>query len=159
MKKFRFTLPALKTLRERNEQEALEAYAKAVRQQTLAETELTQAKASLDALCQERQNVLNQGISAIETVQFHTYSLRLQGLCREKESALAKAQQGVKRQWQLLLVARQKREVVDKFLQRQKARYQFELNREEQKMLDELAGKEPGGSLANNLNVNPAISS
>jgi flagellar export protein FliJ len=159
MKRFRFTLPALKTLRERRETEALEAYAKAVRLQHQAEAELARARQTLEATWLEMQTCLNQGVTAFETIQIQAYSQQVQTHCREKETTLAKARQNVQRQCDLLMVARQKREVVDKFLERQKVRYQLEVRREEQKMLDELAGNKSASALTQNLNVNSTIQS
>lgn len=157
MKRFRFTLPALKTLRERREQEALENYAKAIRIQRQAETELAQSRQDLETAQEERQTRLNQGVTAIETVHILAYCQRLQLVCRDKENALARANLFVRQKWDLLLVARQKREVVDKFFERQKSRHQMESRREEQKMLDELSGHEPESALSISLTVNQTL--
>ena len=154
MKRFRFTLAALKTLRERREQEALEAYAQAVRHESRTKEALAQAQADLANQWAHRQTLLEQGVAAVELVHWLTYCQGLQKQCQERENDWALARQYTRQKWELLLVARQKREVVDKFQERQKRRYLFECGLEEQKLLDELAGREQEGALTSGLTMN-----
>jgi flagellar export protein FliJ len=147
MKRFRFTLAALKTRREQREQEATAAYGKALGYERQLQEELTRATGALEAQWSQRQVLLNQGIAAVEMIHNLGYAQRLQKHCQDKEKECAQAQQSVRQQWELLLQARRQREVVDKFLDRQKKHYLFECQREEQKLLDELAGREIKGGL------------
>ena len=58
---------------------------------------------------------------------------------KECERAVAAAQAVVDQKWEKLVAARQAREAVDKFLERQRERYDRELQREEQKMFDDVS--------------------
>ena len=155
MKRFRFTLAALKTLRERREQEATEAYGKALQVEQQAKAELARAKATLDQAWQDRQAILDQGVAARDMVQLLAYCQNLQRHCQTQENQVALARQSLRQKWDRLLVARREREVVDQFLQRQKHRHSLECLAEEQKLLDELAGRETEGGLSAPLTSNP----
>jgi flagellar export protein FliJ len=92
-------------------------------------------------------------------VQIQAYSQLLIKRRREKENELALARQAVRLNWDQLVQARQQREVVDHFLERQKTRYRFECQREEQKLLDELACHYPDNALTSPLTMNPPLPS
>lgn len=159
MKRFHFTLTALKTLRERREQEAIETYSKALRYQEQIQTDFTLAKRALETEWSRQQALLNQGISAKEMVQIQAYGQSLIKRCQDKENELALARQSARVKWDQLVRARQQREVVDHFLERQKKRYHFECQREEQKFLDDLACHQTEGALTAPLTLNPQLPS
>ena len=155
MKRFHFTLTALKTLRERCEQEAIEAYSKALRYQEQVQTDFHLAKRALETEWSCQQTLLNQGICAKEMVQIQAYGQTLIKRCQDKENELALARQGARLKWDQLVRARQLREVVDHFLERQKKRYRFECQREEQKLLDDLSCHTAASALIAPLTLNP----
>jgi flagellar biosynthesis chaperone FliJ len=56
--------------------------------------------------------------------------------------------------WQKLIVARQQREVVDRYYQKQRLRYQREFQRQEQKVLDDMANRCGNSATVGKLDLN-----
>ena len=141
MKPFHFTLEAVRTLRQRQEQNAMEHYAQAllVRQQTL--DRLAAIERELTAGWQELRGQLAKGCTASRAAQAHDYHRAL-GIRRDEAvGALGVAERRVNAALQTMLAARQQREIVDKSCEKQKARHLREQFRAEQKRLDDLAGR------------------
>jgi flagellar export protein FliJ len=141
MKAFRFTLEAVRIVRQRQEQETMEHYAQAllVRQQATARLEEIQQE--LGAAWQELRARLAGGCSAGVANQAHTYRQTLEKRREECAAALGVAERRVNAALQAMLAARRQREVVDKCLEKQKARHGREMSRLEQKVMDDLAGR------------------
>jgi flagellar export protein FliJ len=141
MKAFRFTLEAVRIVRQRHEQETMEHYAQAllVRQQATARLEEIQQE--LSAAWQDLRTRLAGGCSAGEAHQAQTYRQTLEKRREDCVTALGAAERRVNAALQAMLAARRQREVVDKFLEKQKARFGREMSRLEQKAMDDLAGR------------------
>ncbi len=141
MKPFKFTLEAVRTLRTRQEKNALEQYGKAVQTREQAIAFLWQAREEMEKIFQERLS-LADGAPAAALAHLETWTGQV--AAREKECLqnVQLASLRVETTWQDLMTARQEREVVEKFLDRQRERYDRALDREEQKTLDELAGRQ-----------------
>jgi flagellar protein FliJ len=139
MKAFRFSLQALKTLRQQQENVALEQYAAAMRARQQAEDRLLLAQQEQQQAWAQWQNQLNTGCPAGELVASQDYARLLEIRRQECQAALHTAQESLRLAWERLLLARQKREAVDKFYARQRERYARECQRQEQKALDEMA--------------------
>lgn len=141
MKPFKFTLEAVRTLRSRQEKNALEQYGKAVqaREQTLAF--LWKTRAEMEKIFQERLD-LSDGAPASTLAHIEKWTGEV--AAREKECLqnVQLASLRVETTWQNLMIARQEREIVEKYLDRQRERYDRALDREEQKTLDELASRQ-----------------
>jgi flagellar export protein FliJ len=140
MKAFKFTLEAVRTLRTRQEKNALEKYGHAVQAREQAVSFLWKAREELGKIFQERLQ-LADGAPASELAQLETWTGEV--AAREKEclQTVQLASARVETTWQELMNARQEREIVDKYLERQRERYDRALDCEEQKSLDELAGR------------------
>ncbi|MGD0060187.1 MAG: flagellar export protein FliJ [Verrucomicrobiia bacterium] len=139
MKRFRFSLQALFTVLQQREQAALELYAKALTVRQQASEKLSDAQRQ----CQEawdfnRQRVVS-GAPAAQVVQAGQYCVLAKELQERRAGALRSAQQAVDSALEALLEARQSREAVDRFRARQQERYNRETQREEQKVIDDLA--------------------
>ena len=139
MKKFRFSLQAVFTVLQQREQAALEVYAKAITERERAAERLAEAQRQ----CQEawdfnRQRVMS-GSSAAQLTQAGQYSVRAKDHQERRAEALRRTQQVVDGALKTLLEARRSREAVDKFRARQQERYNRESQREEQKVIDDLA--------------------
>ncbi len=139
MKKFHFSLQALLTLRQRSEQNALEAYARALltRQQSLESLALANEEQAQWWVHRRKQ--LTQGCSAGALEQWRASDCTLTERRETAEAALGQAEVAVNQTLQAMLLARREREAVEKHLQRQRLNYQRELGREEQKNMDDLA--------------------
>jgi flagellar export protein FliJ len=141
MKAFRFTLEAVRTLRQRRENEALEQYAQALgaRQQVLdllesIDEKISQSRTAIRAL-------LADGCDASEATHAYAAHGVLEKRRDECVTALGHAERRVNAASQVMLLARQQREIVDIFCEKQKARHQKLELREEQKLLDEFASR------------------
>ena len=153
MKRFRFSLQSLLTLRQRREQMALEHYGRSVSLRQQAVETLRVARTQWETVCRVRTTLLSKGAVAGELA-------RAQAFCRATEESVAqceqdvlRAQRGVEVSWQKLLEARRAREVVDKYGQRQRESYDRALQHEEQKMLDEMAQRRLDNKAADLLHV------
>src|ERR1700722_15382162 len=148
MKPFHFTLEAVRTLRQRQEQNAMEQYAQALlaRQQTL--DRLAGIERELHAGWQELRGQLAKGCTASRAAQTHDYHRALGKRRDEAVVALGVAERRVNAALQTMLTARQQREIVDKSCERQKARHVREQFRAEQRILDDLAGHRAASTLS-----------
>jgi len=139
MKKFRFSLQAVLTVRQRQEQAALEQFSRAVAARQQAIGRLSEAKQACHEAWALSRARTAAGAAAIHLAQLHDYCLSMEDFQKQCELAVAAAQEVADQKWQKLVLARQAREAVDKFLERQRERYGRELQREEQKMFDDIS--------------------
>ena len=156
MKPFHFTLEAVRTLRQRQEQNAMEQYAQALlaRQQTLDRLDAIQRE--LNAGWQQLREKLGGGCAASQLAQANDYHRALGKRRDECMSALGLAERRVNATLQAMLTARQQREIVEKSREKQKARHLREVFRAEQKVMDDMAGRRANSSL--NWNPTEALS-
>jgi flagellar export protein FliJ len=139
MKAFRFTLEAVRTLRQRQEHEALEDYIRAL----VGRQQAWQAVETIDQLigsdfAQMRQ-MLAGGCTAAQAAQAQNYHRSLEKKRDDGVTALGQAERRVNAASQAMLAARQQREMVDVYRQKQQAQHQRLEWREEQKIMDEFA--------------------
>ena len=141
MKPFRFTLEAVRTLRQRQEQLAMEQYAQvlAARQQVLVRLDAIQAELNESWHLWRLQ--LAQSCPASQAAQAHDYQRALSQRRDQAISDLGVAERRVQAALQAMLAARQQTEIVDKSFENQKARHSREEFRHEQKIMDDLAGR------------------
>jgi len=141
MKPFRFTLEAVSTLRQRQEQKAMDQYARTLIARRAAASGLEAVERELSGCWQEWRKQLAGGCAAAEAVQALAYQRSLAQRRDECVLALETAERRVNAAMKGMFLARQQREIVDKCFDKQKAHYQRELARGEQKFLDDLAGR------------------
>jgi flagellar export protein FliJ len=141
MKAFRFTLEAVRTIRQRQENEALEFYARALlaRQHALDSLEAIHRLIG-DDFARTRQ-LLALGCTAAQAAQAQNYHRSLERMREDAVAALEQAERRVKAASQAMLTARQQREIVDIYREKQQAVHQRAELREEQKTLDEFANR------------------
>ncbi|HEX3718722.1 MAG TPA: flagellar export protein FliJ [Verrucomicrobiae bacterium] len=139
MKAFRFTLEAVRTVRQRRENEALEKFAQAL----LARQVVLDLLESIDErIGQSRAQIrklLTDGCGALEASQAYDCQSALEKRRDECVAALGQAERRVNAASQAMLAARQQREIVDIYCDKQKALYLRMEMREEQKILDEFS--------------------
>lgn len=141
MRPFTFSLQAVRTLLQRQEQLALEAFGECVRAgqaaidlQKLAERQLSTGLDQLSVLQCEGAPLYH-----LNQLRDHCQALELRlGGCR---SACVKAQEAANQAWDKLQDARCELELVDKLYLRRWEDYERELRGEEQKQLDEMSGR------------------
>lgn len=141
MKRFRFTLDAVRTVRQQQEQKAMEAYAASLMAKQQAMRQLEEAERELDSAYQDLRNRMEKGCDAAAATQAIRHQRELVKKRDGCTDALSVAERRLNISHQKMLEARQQREVTDKFYDNQKQKYQREELRVEQKLLDELAGR------------------
>ena len=139
MKRFRFSLHALHTLRQRQEQHALRQFGLALTARALAAHDLEEARHRCEAGWQASRQCMKAGLTASQLARLGAYCQVMEELRRQSESTLHRAQRTVDEKWEKLVTVRQQREAVDKYYQRQRSAYERQLSREEQKALDDMA--------------------
>jgi flagellar export protein FliJ len=140
MKAFKFTLEAVRTLRTRQEKNALEQYGKAVQTREQATRLLWKVRGELEQIFEERRG-RTDGTAAADLAQFDKWSGEVANREKECLQTVQLASQRVETVWQDLLLARKEVEIVEKYLNQQRELYDRSLDREEQKSLDEMAGR------------------
>jgi flagellar export protein FliJ len=139
MNRFRFSLEAVRTLRLRNEQEALQHYASALRGRQSALAALNDAQRDCEAAWELRRERTREGAPAAHLAQVQDYCVAMEAYKKQCEDALAAAMRVVEQKLEKLHKDRQAREVVDKLCERQRERHEREMQRENQKRMDDLA--------------------
>jgi flagellar export protein FliJ len=141
MKAFRFTLEAVRTLRQRQEQEAMETYARAL----LARQQVLDLLADMDQrigrdFAQMRQMLAGR-CTAAQAAQAQSFHASLEKKRDDCVAALGQAERRVNAASQDMLAAHQQREMVDVYRKKQHAVHQRLEMREEQKILDEFGSR------------------
>lgn len=138
MKSFRFSLQSLRVLREQKEQLAQKHYAEALRASEEAAGRLKTAGQELAAarsvLCKEV--LVGSTISRLQ--QIRSWCRQLEEHCEQLAAALKSAEEIVARAWREMLLATRDRKMLDNLHQQRRRAYDYAVQREEQKHLDEM---------------------
>ena len=146
MKKFRFSMEAVRLLKNKIEEEAAQKHAKALVAVGKARAELVQTEKELNAAALVQFSL--KKTSAQELVQVNQFIATLEKLRRErlercllaeKEATLARA---------ALEKAAREREILDRVHDHQRKTHRFHVARQEQQWMDELAQKMKRGIFA-----------
>lgn len=139
MKRFQFSLSALSVLREQQEQAAQKKYAEALRHCEDAAAKVQAASQELTTSWHDLTTKLSNGVSAVEFLRSRAWCNVLELRLKDQTTALAEARLKVDAVWQEMLTATRDRETLDRFHDKKRRAYDRELQRLEQKELDELA--------------------
>jgi flagellar export protein FliJ len=138
MKPFKCSLQALLTLREREEQVALQEYGKTLRQLEETRHKLELVQQELDsANARLHQRFLSSG-PAVQLAQLQEFCAAVEKKRQECEYTLNVAQNKSQQAFTKLVAARQAKAVVTKYFENQKKRHEHECRQQEQKSLDDL---------------------
>jgi len=148
MKRFKFKLQAVLTLRQRAEQTALEQLARAIQTRQRAALQLSDCDMELSESRRRWLNALADGCPAAQAAQNQAYCRALEERRRHLDQGLHAADLELQQASQRMLLARQQREAVERYLQRQRDQYDRLLRLEERKMLDDLLSRRPAVSPA-----------
>jgi flagellar FliJ protein len=143
MKRFEFKLQAVLTLRQRVEQIALEKYARAIQNRQVAADEVVASEMELSEARRLWLNALADGCPAVRAAQMLGFCHLLEERKKQCEVALNLADVELTQASQTMLLARQQREAVEKFLDRQRERYDRQIREDERKMIDDLVSRRP----------------
>jgi flagellar export protein FliJ len=139
MKSFQFSLAALSVLREQQEQASQKKYAESLRFCEQAAGRVESASQELMTCWRDLTGKLSAGVSAMEFLRARAWCNVLELRLKERTAALEQARLKVDAVWQEMLVATRDRESLDRFQARKRRAYNTQVQRAEQKELDELA--------------------
>ena len=138
MKPFRFTLQAVRTLRERQEREALEHYGQTLIERLRAVERLETAEHELAQARFEWQQLASAGAVAADLTRLQAGCATLAARRDECAGAVATAERMMNRALHTFRTARQACETVDNLFENQRAAHARAVNQAEQKNLDDL---------------------
>lgn len=139
MKRFQSRVAPLRELRQRREDEALQVHAGMLRRRQAAEERL---RSTLDSLLRHQQEVqddLRSGCPASRLAQHDGYRGVLEQRLEDCRRQFAAAASAAVASLEEVMRTRRDREVVDRFCAKERAEHALELQREDQKNLDEMA--------------------
>ena len=139
MKSFRFSLAALTVLREQQEQAAQKKYVDALQFCEQAATRVEAASQELMTCWRDLTGKLSAGVPAMDFLRARAWCNVLELRLKERTTALEQARLKVDAVWQEMLIATRDRESLDRFEAKKRRAYNTQVQRAEQKELDELA--------------------
>src|ERR1700722_4154643 len=110
MKSFQFTLEAVRIVRQRHEQDAMERYAQALLARKQAMDRLDAVQREINSAWQELRSMLARSCPASRAAQAHVYHQSLEKRRNECATELGLAERRVNLSFQAMLHARQQRE-------------------------------------------------
>lgn len=139
MKRFQFSLQPIRVLREQKEHEAQQHYVLALRACEEAAARVQAAGQELAACWTTLGLELANGSEATEVLRTRAWCNVLELRLKERTGALEKARLDVDNVWREMLLATRDRETLDRFHHRARRAYDRDVQRAEQKEMDELA--------------------
>lgn len=155
MKAFRFSLQPIRVLREQKEHEAQQQYVQALRACEEAAARVRNASAELASCWSLLGEELATGTEATELLRTRAWCNVLELRLKEHASALEEARHNMDAVWREMMLATRDREAIDHYHDKQRRAYDRDLQRAEQKELDELALR--GRQLPSVLRVPQAV--
>jgi flagellar export protein FliJ len=139
MKPFRFPLQPLRAVREHKEQVVRERYARALRACEEAAALVQAASAELSACWTRLREQMASGATGDEMLRSRAWCNVLELRVKARAATLAEARLVVDAVWKELLLATRERKTLERFYDKRRRAYDGEVQREEQKLLDETA--------------------
>jgi flagellar export protein FliJ len=147
MKKFKFSLEAVRQLKNKIEEEAAQKHARALLQVSKAKAELAETERELNAAAL-MQFSAGKKTPASELMQLNHYINALEKLRRERLDRCLHAEKDATLARAALEKAAREREILDRVHEHQHGVHKFHMARQEQKWMDEIAQKMKRGLLA-----------
>lgn len=147
MKKFKFSMEAVRFLKNKVEEEAAQKHARAIVQVSKARAELAETERELNAAAL-MQFSADKHTSARELLQLNQYVAALEKIRRERLERCLSAEKDATLARSALQKAAREREILDRVHEHQRSAHRFHVARQEQKWMDELAQQMKRGVLA-----------
>ena len=147
MKKFKFSMEAVRILKNKIEEEAAQKHARALVQVGKAKADLAETERELNAAAL-MQFSASKKTPAQELVQLNQYISALEKLRRERLDRCLHAEKDATLARAALEKAAREREILDRVHEHQHSLHRFHVARQEQKWMDEIAQKMKRGLLA-----------
>ncbi len=148
MRCFDFSLASVLTLRQGAEQAALKTYAEALLARQAAFLHVDWVHRELGANWTQTREAFASRCTAAKIDQLRKHASLLEDELVRRQAALSEAEREVSAALQKMLAARQQRQAIESFRERQRAQYDRELTREGQKSLDEMARRPVASPMA-----------
>jgi flagellar export protein FliJ len=148
MRKFRFSLQPVQILRDRQEQAALNVYARALQGAAEAEARLLAARQALEDAWAALRPDAGRPLSATALAQGHEHGQVLTRRADACAQALHAAQAAVAQAFSRWMTTRQNSAVLAKCRENQLREHRLRIRQHEQKQLDELGRRRPEGAAA-----------
>lgn len=139
MKRFKFSLEAVQTVRERSARNALEGYARALRRRLECEAALEKAESALASHLSEWRGAMGKSFSPGDMLQNEHQRAMLEAHRGECVKVLKDAAEAAAKAQSAFQLARRKSDVVERFHERQRHDFNLAVLKDEQHALDELA--------------------
>jgi flagellar export protein FliJ len=140
VRRFQFTLHAVALVRERQKQVAMESHANALARRRQAAAELEYIEDSIRRAEQEWRQRMQGGVfRAVDATQARQHVGQLQEFRRHRAQVLARADEALQHAAKVMHQAHQACEVMDKLREHQREEHRLAGDREERRVLDELA--------------------
>jgi flagellar export protein FliJ len=153
MKNFKFSLQALRILRERQEQNALQEYGNTLRQLEAAQAKAEALQTELEGAWTQLQQAYKGSTSARHLAQLQEWCSTLRTQKQQSEYNLKVAHQHSQEAFTRLVAARQARSVVEKCYERQKQQHELQVRKHQTKIQDDRAAHHSSSLLM--LNCKP----
>ncbi len=147
MKRFHFPLQPLRTLREQQEQAAQRHYAEAMRAVEAAEQRVRETLAELESCWSWLRQRMTDGAFTQRLESTRAYCAVLGERSKQEEADLHREQQRLHGAWEALVCATRDREALDRFFEKCRRAYDRQVQRAEQKILDELGRRRTGAEV------------
>jgi flagellar export protein FliJ len=147
MKKFKFSMEAVRLLKNKIEDESAQKHARALVQVGKAKADLAETERELNAAAL-MQFSASKKTPAQELVQLNQYISALEKLRRERLERCLHAEKDATLARAALEKAAREREILDRVHEHQHSLHRFHVARQEQKWMDEIAQKMKRGLLA-----------
>ena len=147
MKKFKFSMEAVRRLKNKIEDESAQKHARALVQVGKAKADLAETERELNAAAL-MQFSASKKTPAQELVQLNPYISALEKLRRERLERCLHAEKDATLARAALEKAAREREILDRVHEHQHSLHRFHVARQEQKWMDEIAQKMKRGLLA-----------
>ena len=155
MRRFHFTLQALHTLREREEQSALQEYSQALRAWEEARLKVAALQQELETTWGQRRQRLLGPCPAAELARLQAWCQTVEQQKQASEHAAKEARNKASQAHAKLVEARQARAVVDKLFENQRRRHERAQRRHEQRSLDEMVNHQNALTVLMTLSPEP----
>lgn len=139
MKAFRFPLQPLRIIREQKEREAQQRYAATLRACEDAAARVEEASVELTACWKALRDHMATGVAATDLLRARAWCNVIELRMKERTGALEAARHAVDAMWQEMMRTTRDREALENFHDKRRLAYDREVQRHEQKELDELA--------------------
>ena len=138
MKPYRFPLKSLRVLREQKERIAQKRYVEALRASEAAAARLDASSHELAAAWTTLCEMVAEGVTVARLHQTRSWCGELERRCEQLTAALKSAQKMAHEAWREMVLATRDREALDKLRDKSRRAYDREVQRDEQKQLDEM---------------------